>query len=61
MKAAAHILGHISKSLTVRLRNFLLLGILRPHMKYCIQFSPPQYKNRHTGTKAAKGPSKGQG
>lgn len=62
MKAANHTLGCISKSVDIRLRNFLPLGILRPHLKYCIQFSIPQYKNRHTGrNKSSKRATKMRG
>ena len=45
MKAASHILDSVSKSVASRLRNYSpLLGILRPHVEYCTQFSTPQYK-----------------
>lgn len=40
MKAAKHIIGYISKGIASRLRNYSsLLGILRIHVEYCIQFS----------------------
>lgn len=49
MKAANHTLGCISKRMAIRLRNFLPLGILRPHMKYCIQFSTPPVQEQTYG------------
>jgi len=46
-KMANHVLGYIRKSVTSRSRDMILSlfsVMVRPHLKYCVQFWAPQYK-----------------